>query len=596
MPPHRSFAQAPTETLLDLLDASSTGSLSASEITRQHCLVSDDVHPDTLRKALGESHVENAHLKRERDSLKAKNARLETDLRLLKEQIKAKKHERKAPEDAKAVAARAGAVYLFFTDAERDKEQMFGPEPPSTFDPEGVSLTDLDGLIMLRRYQLRAIVPPEYHDSLSSSKTELARALYEGGNKSRSSHIQQLRTSFGKILGPDFPDSLQFNTSVVSKATGKSKDRLDCPQIRTLLGYRPPSKEGGLPSYGLLPLFFWQDFTKYGRGFMTNPILFRAGRCIAYGPSSIDSAEEVRARKNNTFNCTGFTPRATDEFVACVAMLILYILSPDVEFSAGGKGDKSGIDYYATYRAVISLLATGERLRDEVLTAWDQEVFPLHLAHDVDWSDRGETVLAEHPELQAAARALELQSTSRAASAARSTWEDNLDLHEPSVSSPPAQLGPAPLALETSLASLTLAGPGDHPCSATRTTSAALAELAPLSPHPSQRGPGPRPRPLVQGNTLPAVADHTSSQVSPNVVGVQATDTVHAPGIEDHALVEPAVRRSGRNAAAQAAPVAELPLAEAPVNTRKKSATGNRGSKGRGSAPGLRNRTRGLDL
>jgi hypothetical protein len=74
-------------------------------------------------------------------------------------------------------------------------------------------------------------------------------------------------------MGPDFPNP--FDPSLVAKASKKWKDRMDSPHLQTLLGYKPPVKAGGTPSYGLLPLFLWADFVKYGTGFMMNPILFR---------------------------------------------------------------------------------------------------------------------------------------------------------------------------------------------------------------------------------------------------------------------------------------------------------------------------------
>jgi hypothetical protein len=143
----------------------------------------------------------------------------------------------------------------------------------------------------------------------------------------------------------------------------------------------------------------------------------------------------------------------------------MHILSPDTEFPADGKGEKSSINYYATYRGIVRLLAANGKNRVEILKSWDSEVFPSYLgeisdASDSDASDNESDDVADHPEIQAAMLAMRSVASSHVASTTsrHSIWtQDNRPAGgQASISSGIPHQGGRPIALEASLASLTL--------------------------------------------------------------------------------------------------------------------------------------------
>ncbi|KAH6893896.1 hypothetical protein BKA70DRAFT_1439839 [Coprinopsis sp. MPI-PUGE-AT-0042] len=208
---------------------------------------------------------------------------------------------------------------------------------------------------------------------------------------------------------------------------------MDSITLCELLGYKAPAKVNGYPTYDLVPAFMWKDRNRADpHGFMLHAVFPRLRHCVVYSKLSIVSAGEITTKKNNQFNYPGmFTLCATDEFIACLGVLMMHVFSPDTEFPSGGKGDKSGINYYASYTAILCLLQLDNVTRQKILDHWDAEVFPNPFG-DGDSSDgQGD----EDPELQAAIAAF--SRTVAATNVIATDWDT--PAFEPEVSVAPAR-------------------------------------------------------------------------------------------------------------------------------------------------------------
>ncbi|KAH6869308.1 hypothetical protein BKA70DRAFT_1452064 [Coprinopsis sp. MPI-PUGE-AT-0042] len=444
MAPSRPLTSEPTESVITLLD---TGSLSASDLSRQRIL-SGGYSLDSVTQALQEAHSEIGVLKRLVQELTAKNGSLETDARLLVKKVKSKKYERTsiASMEPKTVAKKVGTIYIFFFCLVWDKKSLFGPRPPASFDPHA----PLANARLLALHRLYVLLPEDYHDSIKTSKTDFSQQIFEGGVETRSNQISRIRANITKILGSDFPG---VNVSILEGTRSHSQERLDCAVLCELLGYKAPAKENDKPVYNLVPAFLWKDRKKDDPyGFMVHDMLFRAGRCVVYGKGSISSAGKIAMKRNNQFIFPDvFVPLATDEFIACIGVLMIYVLSPDSEFPSGGKGDRSGINYYASYRAILTLLQHDDDVRQRVLNQWDAEVFPNSFPNEESGDEGGD----EDPELQAA-----LSAFSR--TVATSSYEWDMPVSTPRLASQSTTPVPKPLSatLERSMSSLEITDGG----------------------------------------------------------------------------------------------------------------------------------------
>lgn len=112
-------------------------------------------------------------LKRLVQELRAKNATLETDQRLLLTKIKTKKNERAGVDDPKTHAKKIGTIYLFFFFMPWERRALFGPCPPDSFDPFAASVD----IRQLALYRLYALTPEDYHQSINSYKTGFAEEV-----------------------------------------------------------------------------------------------------------------------------------------------------------------------------------------------------------------------------------------------------------------------------------------------------------------------------------------------------------------------------------------------------------------------------------
>lgn len=133
----------------------------------------------------------------------------------------------------------------------------------------------------------------------------------------------------------------------------------------------------------------------------------------------------------------------------------MHVFSPDTEFPSAGKGDKSGINYYASYSAIIRLLKLDEGIRQQVLEHWDTEVFP-NSSQDDEFS---EEEVHDDPDLQAA-----LSAFSRAASTVAVCDQDFVATPvAPRLVAPIRSPAPLSATLEGSFSSLDLTGGPEGP-------------------------------------------------------------------------------------------------------------------------------------
>ncbi|KAH6874816.1 hypothetical protein BKA70DRAFT_1449238 [Coprinopsis sp. MPI-PUGE-AT-0042] len=427
MAPSRPLTSEPMESVITLLD---TGSLSASDLSRQHIL-SGGYSLDSVTQALQEAHSEIGVLKRLVQELTAKNGSLETDARFLVKKVKSKKYERTsiASMEPKTVAKKVGTIYIFFFCLVWDKKSLFGPRPPASFDPHA----PLANARLLALHRLYVLLPEDYHDSIKTSKMDFSQQIFKGGVETRANQISRIRANITKILGSDFPG---VDISILEGTRSHSQERLDCAVLRELLGYKAPAKENDKPVYNLVPAFLWKDRKKDDPySFMVHDMLFRAGRCVVYGKGSISSAGKIAMKRNNQFIFPDvFVPLATDEFIACIGVLMIYMLSPDSQFLSGGKGDQSGMNYYVSYRAILTLLQHDDDVRQRVLNQWDAEVFPNSFPDEESGDEGGD----EDPELQAA-----LSAFSR--TVATSSYEWDMPVSTPRLASLSTTPVPKPL-------------------------------------------------------------------------------------------------------------------------------------------------------
>ncbi|KAH6883657.1 hypothetical protein BKA70DRAFT_1446661 [Coprinopsis sp. MPI-PUGE-AT-0042] len=406
------LSEALTEQILVNRD---TGSLSATDLMRENILRNSET-PDgpTMIQVLGDSQHQINRLRQENQKLKGENAALEADNRLLRSQLRSagRRYAPREPADApKSIAAKTGVLYIAFFNLRWDKLTLFGPEPPSHFDPQPFARTtsgDLEGdHTNVSRYWLYKLSPMEYHSSLADRDSEFAKKVFKAGADHRASCLGRLREVAGALLGNEI--SSRMDASILIKASLNFAERKNDPTLQALLGYKPPTSEHSTASYSLLPpILFLNLDTKKPSGFLRHPVCFRAGRVLAYGSSSIASAEAINAQSNSVYSHSEHKVRATRPFMAFIGTLIIHLLSPDTEFPSKGKGVKSGIHYYEVYDAILKALDMDSKLTEKLLNTWDAEIFPpktrdSNYDSDSGWDSEGD----EHPELLAFAQGIQ---------------------------------------------------------------------------------------------------------------------------------------------------------------------------------------------
>ncbi|EPQ50175.1 hypothetical protein GLOTRDRAFT_134188 [Gloeophyllum trabeum ATCC 11539] len=130
----------------------------------------------------------------------------------------------------------------------------------------------------------------------------------------------------------------------------------------------------GRTSYRAMAPILYPNKIKDDAQIFRNPILYRAGKVLLLGPTSLD--ETSRAGKKSKVKTLGINS-VEEGTIAMIATLVIFVLSPDRTFPTEGKGAVSGIDYqvfFNNYKRI--LLSTREsQSTKETMALYNLNIF-----------------------------------------------------------------------------------------------------------------------------------------------------------------------------------------------------------------------------
>ncbi|KAK7677043.1 hypothetical protein QCA50_020008 [Cerrena zonata] len=163
------------------------------------------------------------------------------------------------------------------------------------------------------------------------------------------------------ILFPTIPSDLLILT--------RGCDRVLNPKVQRLLGYDGRRKYQPLP-----PVLYPPGQEKQGSMVFCSPTLLRLGRVILFGQSSLTSTATFRPHPNSTGKKWG-TVEVSSGYIAFVAIVIIYLLSPNVNFQE--RGMESQITYRALFNRYKKLIISsiGSARGKAFFKLWNDYIF-----------------------------------------------------------------------------------------------------------------------------------------------------------------------------------------------------------------------------
>ncbi|EIW74928.1 hypothetical protein CONPUDRAFT_159699 [Coniophora puteana RWD-64-598 SS2] len=182
----------------------------------------------------------------------------------------------------------------------------------------------------------------------SRQTNELITMFENSMDKVRSTEIHKVRGRAVTVLGIPGAQETWFST--------KFKGREDVPQLRDMLGVPRDAKKPF--KYKLwAPILFTDGVVRMSTPFSNWEPLAKVLKVILWGPTSLDhSGPPIGGPHRNArlWNATHSTPGA----FAFAAIIVIYLCSPDNEFSKDGVGAISGISYKGFFDALKRILVT----------------------------------------------------------------------------------------------------------------------------------------------------------------------------------------------------------------------------------------------
>ncbi|KJA13372.1 hypothetical protein HYPSUDRAFT_209601 [Hypholoma sublateritium FD-334 SS-4] len=317
--------------------------------------------------ALLEAQSDNAQLKAENVTLIRENAELRLQTTRNRRGKGRGKVSNLTPDEQLAVDISRIAKYAQLFYGPYFPNGTFGSPKPS-FAYNDVDRYLPENLLLASAADIYHAIPntPSYHDAIQNSDKFKERFL-KGVGDGISNALDRFRRMGGQVFG--IPGNI-FTTTHYPRAT--------VPEIRQLLGITQATNTSG-KVYDIYPEFppvlFPTDRPGDMRHVFLNPLLFKVARMILYGDTYLfwtpGGKQHLTFRSNGTYaHNDGRNIEATDGFIASIAMLTCFILSPDSEFGSKGNGNISGVDWFAQPPVAVNLiyqLAQGKS-QQQVLT------------------------------------------------------------------------------------------------------------------------------------------------------------------------------------------------------------------------------------
>ncbi|KAK7682342.1 hypothetical protein QCA50_014547 [Cerrena zonata] len=209
------------------------------------------------------------------------------------------------------------------------------------------------------RAELFDHIPPHMHKLMGYSA--FADTFRVAIQTQRANVVHSAR-GIAHLLFPNVPADLLNLT--------KGRERLRHPEVCRLLGYNPTRKK-----YQALPPILYPSGQETHQSLVfRSPALLQLGRMILFRQSSLTQTATFRPHPNSTGKKWSIV-EVSPGYIAFVAIVLIYLLSPDANFQE--RGAESQIAYHALfdrYKKVIISSIQGSRGRS-LFKLWNEYVF-----------------------------------------------------------------------------------------------------------------------------------------------------------------------------------------------------------------------------